>query len=87
MADPFFLIEARDALQTARAGVLHTRRGPVQTPVFMPVGTAGSVKALTIEQLSAAGAQLILANTYHLFLRPGLEVIRAFSSLHRFIGW
>jgi len=71
----------------ARTGVIATSRGRVETPNFMPVGTAGTVKALTPQQLIECGAQIILANTYHLFLRPGPEVIRAFGSLHRFIGW
>ena len=71
----------------ARAGVLQTAHGPVETPVFMPVGTLGSVKSLTPEELVAAGAQIILGNTYHLYLRPGCEVIRRFEGLHRFMNW
>lgn len=71
----------------ARAGVLHTAHGPVETPVFMPVGTLGTVKSLAPEDLQAAGAQIILGNTYHLYLRPGEEVIRQFSGLHGFMRW
>jgi len=72
----------------ARAGVLHTRRGPIETPVFMPVGTAGTVKGIRFEQLERElDARIILGNTYHLWLRPGIETIRACGGLHRFIGW
>src|SRR5215207_10423475 len=73
----------------ARAGLLRTRRGVVETPVFMPVGTLGSVKAVRFEELEAADldARIILGNTYHLWLRPGAETIRACGGLHRFIGW
>jgi queuine tRNA-ribosyltransferase len=73
----------------ARAGVLRTRRGRVETPVFMPVGTLGSVKGVRFEELEAEDldARIILGNTYHLWLRPGPEVIRALGGLHRFVGW
>src|SRR5262245_39256014 len=72
----------------ARAGILHTRRGPIETPVFMPVGTAGTVKGIRFEELERElDAQIILGNTYHLWLRPGIETIRACGGLHRFIGW
>src|ERR671933_1823826 len=73
----------------ARAGLLLTRRGPVETPVFMPVGTLGSVKGVRFEELEAADldASIILGNTYHLWLRPGHEVVRACGGLHKFIGW
>ena len=72
----------------ARAGVLRTRRGEIETPVFMPVGTAGSVKGIRFEELeNEIDAQIILGNTYHLWLRPGIETIRACGGLHRFIGW
>ncbi len=66
---------------------MHTRHGSVETPVFMPVGTLGSVKSLSPEELCEAGAQIILGNTYHLYLRPGCEVIERFSGLHRFMHW
>jgi queuine tRNA-ribosyltransferase len=73
----------------ARAGILRTRRGEIETPVFMPVGTAGSVKGIRFEQLERddLDARIILGNTYHLWLRPGIETIRACGGLHRFIGW
>lgn len=82
----FSLIGACGGSQ-ARAGKLLTKRGIVETPVFMPVGTAGTVKALTAEQLKAMDAQIILANTYHLCVRPGPEIIRGFGSFHRFASW
>ncbi len=71
----------------ARAGVIQTSRGTIETPVFMPVGTLGSVKSLSPEELMQAGAQIILGNTYHLYLRPGCDVIESFDGLHRFIHW
>jgi queuine tRNA-ribosyltransferase len=71
----------------ARLGRLTTPHGVIATPVFMPVGTAASVKALTQEALEELGAELILANTYHLYLRPGLEVIRKLGGLHQFMAW
>ena len=82
-----FEVQAREG--EARAGILTTRRGPIETPVFMPVGTAGTVKGIRFEELEAPDldAQIILGNTYHLWLRPGIETIRAFGGLHKFIGW
>lgn len=72
----------------ARAGLLHTAHGIVETPVFMPVGTQGSVKGLTQRDLAdELGVQILLANTYHLFLRPGHELIRRLGGLHRFMSW
>src|ERR1044071_4346710 len=72
----------------ARAGVLATRRGQIETPVFMPVGTAGTVKGIRFEALeSDLDARIILGNTYHLWLRPGVDVIKSAGGLHRFIGW
>ncbi len=82
-----FNIIAKSTTSRARAGEIRTERGIVETPVFMPVGTLGSVKSLTPEELSAAGAQIILGNTYHLYLRPGCDVINRFSGLHRFMNW
>jgi len=82
-----FDITHRCSRTRARAGVMHTAHGPVDTPVFMPVGTLGTVKALTPEDLAAIGAQIILGNTYHLYLRPGEEVIRSFKGLHGFMRW
>jgi len=71
----------------ARRGTLHTAHGAVQTPVFMPVGTYGVVKSLTPDELTALGAMIILGNTFHLWLRPGLEVIAAHGGLHGFMRW
>jgi queuine tRNA-ribosyltransferase len=80
----FNLIAQSDA---ARAGVLNTAHGKIETPVFMPVGTQATVKALTPEELETAGAQIILSNTYHLYLRPGTDIIGRFDGLHRFMHW
>ncbi|MDR7483934.1 MAG: tRNA guanosine(34) transglycosylase Tgt [Armatimonadota bacterium] len=71
----------------ARLGRLHTARGVVDTPAFMPVGTNATVKALLPEEVAATGAQMILANAFHLYLRPGVEVIAASGGLHAFMGW
>src|SRR5205809_4179025 len=71
----------------ARAGLLHTPHGVVETPIFMPVGTQATVKGLTPDQLQAAGARIILGNTYHLTLRPGDELIAEMGGLHRFMAW
>jgi len=80
-----FAVEARDG--AARAGRLTLARGTLCTPCFMPVGTQGTVKSLTPEDLWAHGARILLGNTYHLYLRPGLEVLRRFGGLHRFMHW
>jgi queuine tRNA-ribosyltransferase len=72
---------------TARRGRIAFDRGTIETPAFMPVGTYGSVKAMTPQNLVDIGAEIILGNTFHLFLRPGLDVIGEFGGLHRFIGW
>jgi queuine tRNA-ribosyltransferase len=88
LTTPFsFTVERRDPSSGARAGRLRTGHGEVRTPVFMPVGTAGSVKAMTFESLWESGTRLILGNTYHLYLRPGHELIGALGGLHRFQGW
>ena len=71
----------------ARAGLLHTAHGSVPTPTFMPVGTAGTVKAMTADAVRATGAGIVLGNTYHLMLRPGAERIAALGGLHRFMDW
>lgn len=71
----------------ARAGILETAHGKVETPVFMPVGTQASVKAVTPEALKKLGAQIILGNTYHLYLRPGHKLIEKLGGLHKFMGW
>jgi queuine tRNA-ribosyltransferase len=71
----------------ARAGRLTTPHGAVETPAFMPVATQGTVKSLSPADLRAAGAQIVLANTYHLFLRPGHELVSEMGGLHRFMAW
>ena len=80
-----FTIHAKDG--AARTGVLHTPRGDIRTPAFMPVGTAGTVKALTVDQVKRTGADIILGNTYHLMLRPSAERIARLGGLHEFMRW
>lgn len=83
-----FSITALDTVSKARAGVLHTAHGDIPTPIFMPVGTAGSVKAVHQRELEHdIDAKIILGNTYHLYLRPGLPLIKQAGGLHQFIGW
>jgi queuine tRNA-ribosyltransferase len=85
---PFsFSLEATDPKTAARAGRIRTVHGEVLTPAFMPVGTAGSVKTLTPDELLAAGCDVLLSNTYHLLLRPGVGTVEAMGGLHRFMGW
>src|SRR3954467_10757004 len=71
----------------ARRGRLHTNHGVIETPIFMPVGTQGAVKTVSPDELHALRAQVILGNTYHLFVRPGMEVMRHFGGLHAFMAW
>ena len=78
---------ASDPHSQARLGRIHTRRGMIETPIFMPVGTRGTVKAMTVDDLKAVGAQIILANTYHLLLRPGHELVKELGGLHAFMDW
>ncbi len=85
MASFPFHIHATDG--AARTGVLRTPRGDIRTPAFMPVGTAGTVKALMMDQVRAAGADIVLGNTYHLMLRPGAERVARLGGLHAFCGW
>ncbi|MFP4294509.1 MAG: tRNA guanosine(34) transglycosylase Tgt [Halothiobacillaceae bacterium] len=85
MAAEFFSLTARSG--AARRGALHFARGTVQTPAFMPVGTYGTVKAMTPEELRQIGAQIILGNTFHLMLRPGTEIIGLHGDLHDFMNW
>ncbi|MBN2242869.1 MAG: tRNA guanosine(34) transglycosylase Tgt [Acidobacteria bacterium] len=82
-----FEILHQDAGTKARRGVLHTAHGDIPTPVFMPVGTAGAVKAVPVHTLESLDCRIILANTYHLFLRPGHERIEKLGGLHRFMSW
>ena len=83
-----FKVEHNDIASDARAGLIQTDHGPIQTPIFMPVGTVGSVKAVHFEELrQQVKAQIILGNTYHLYLRPGLDILKKAGGLHKFIGW
>lgn len=88
MDNKFFDLQSTDTLTKARAGSIFTGHGRIQTPIFMPVGTVGSVKNISQQQLkSDIGAQIILSNTYHLYLRPATEILQAAEGLHRFMGW
>lgn len=88
MAELKFQLEANDTNSKARAGKITTDHGEILTPIFMPVGTLGTVKAVTQQQLEIdIQAQIILGNTYHLYLRPGLDVLQAAGGLHQFNGW
>jgi queuine tRNA-ribosyltransferase len=82
-----FAIAAADPRSSARAGIIQTPHGPIETPAFAPVASQGTVKALIHSELEQLGAQLILCNSYHLYLRPGLEVIGNMGGLHSFISW
>ena len=81
------MFELQNKSGTARAGEFYLPHGKIQTPVFMPVGTQATVKALSPEEVKATGAQIILGNTYHLYLRPGCDIIGKFDGLHRFMNW
>jgi len=83
-----FKVTARNQASSARCGIIQTDHGMIETPIFMPVGTSGTVKALHIRELRKdIRAEIILGNTYHLFLRPGMDVLRQAGGLHRFNGW
>ena len=83
-----FQLQQTDAQSEARAGVIHTDHGQILTPVFMPVGTVGSVKGVSVRDLKEeVKAQIILGNTYHLYLRPGTEILEKAGGLHRFNSW
>src|SRR5215813_8291875 len=82
-----FEVVGRCETTAARAGVIHTPHGAIATPVFMPVGTHATVKAVGPDDLEAIGAHIILANTYHLLLRPGPELVAHFGGLHGFMRW
>jgi queuine tRNA-ribosyltransferase len=83
----FFKIIKKDTESPARAGVITTENGTIKTPVFMPVGTKATVKAVTNEMLYKAGCEVILGNLYHLYLQPGIEVIKKAGGLHKFMNW
>src|ERR1700761_1215242 len=88
MASLSFHLSSTDKLSKARAGTITTDHGTIATPIFMPVGTVGSVKAVSQQQLAEeVNAQIILGNTYHLYLRPGLDTLEAAGGLHAFNGW
>ena len=88
MAALQFELAVESQVGASRAGTIRTDHGVIQTPIFMPVGTIGSVKAVTQQQLKQdINAQIILGNTYHLYLRPGTEVLEAAGGLHQFMGW
>ena len=80
-------VVAEDATTHARAGVLHTPHGDVPTPIFMPVGTKGTVKGILPQTLEQVGAHIVLANTYHLSMRPGADVVAELGGLHDFMQW
>ncbi|MEJ2040499.1 MAG: tRNA guanosine(34) transglycosylase Tgt [Desulfosarcinaceae bacterium] len=82
-----FTLQKTDTHTQARAGILRTAHGDIETPIFMPVGTQATVKAVSPEELDALGARIILGNTYHLYLRPGCEVVERFAGLHDFMHW
>src|SRR2546423_7374914 len=82
-----FEVKATDKSTKARSGRLTTGHGLIETPAFMPVGTQGSVKAVSSRELRELNTQIVLGNTYHLFVRPGLEVIKHFGGLHHFMNW
>lgn len=83
-----FILEAKDSSSNARAGLITTDHGVIETPIFMPVGTVGSVKAVHMRELeNEIKAQIILGNTYHLYLRPGIDILEKAGGLHKFNGW
>ena len=82
-----FDIKTRDKDSAARTGTLHTPHGDINTPVYMPVGTQATVKAMTPQQVKEAGAEIILSNTYHLYLRPGHDIVKEAGGLHKFMAW
>ena len=84
----FFDLQHTDSDSAARAGVIHTDHGDIQTPIFMPVGTVGTVKGVHFRELREdIKAQIILGNTYHLYLRPGTHILHKAGGLHKFEGW
>jgi len=84
---PSFLVETSDPGSSARAGLIRTGHGPIETPAFAPVASQGTVKALVHDQAEALGAQLLLVNAYHLYLRPGVDLIERMGGIHRFMSW
>ncbi|HJL85287.1 MAG TPA: tRNA guanosine(34) transglycosylase Tgt, partial [Candidatus Marinimicrobia bacterium] len=82
-----FTVESEDTASSARVGHLVTSRGEIPTPAFMPIGTYGAVKTLSPRDLKEVGADVILGNTYHLYLRPGMDIIKDAGGLHKFMAW
>ena len=82
-----FTLQNSDSNTSARTGILKTDHGEIETPIFMPVGTVGAVKTMAPEELKDVGSQIILGNTYHLYLRPGIDVINKAGGLHKFNSW
>ena len=87
MENFYFETIKQDNETGARAGILHTPHGDIETPVYMPVGTQATVKGVYPRDLKEAGSQIILANTYHLFMRPGDEIVKNAGGLHKFMNW
>ena len=83
----YFETIKQDSETGARAGIFHTPHGDIETPVYMPVGTQATVKGVYPRDLKEAGSQIILANTYHLYMRPGDEIVKAAGGLHKFMNW
>ena len=82
-----FAITGQDTGCRSRLGMLETPHGPVETPVFMPVGTQAGVKTMTPHEVRQVGGTMVLSNTYHLYLRPGHDIVAEAGGLHRFMGW
>lgn len=80
-------IDKKDKYTNARVGVIHTASGDIPTPIFMPVGTVGTVKTMTVDDLKEMGAKIILGNTYHLYLKPGMDIMKKAGGLHKFMNW
>ena len=87
MKKQIFILEATTSTTSARAGTISTNHGDVQTPFFMPVGTYGAVKTFSSEEIQTLPSNILLSNTYHLYLRPGIEILEAAGGLHKFMNW
>ena len=83
----FFKLTHTSSKSNARVGKVFTDRGKIDTPIFMPVGTLGTVKSVFTDDILKTGTEIILGNTYHLFLRPGLEILEKFGGLHKYMNW
>ena len=87
MSKKEFSFKLISKFKKARIGKIKTSRGDIDTPVFMPVGTLGTVKGIFVDDIKNTGAQIILGNTYHLMLRPGSNILETFGGLHKFMNW